>query len=215
MSGWRFLPEGTQLLAPDESVLWQGRPTVSGMARRFLHLRAITGYFGVLAAWNLLSAHADGMRARDAMVASFWVIIPAVGAAALILAVAWVLSATTHYMLTSKRLIMQIGVALPIALSVPLRSIGSADLRLYPDGTGDITLSFGGDDRLAYLLLWPHARPWRYKKAEPMMRTVRNAREVAALLARALVAVSPAPSVAPLPEIAPPVRQAEPAMVVA
>ena len=215
MSGWRFLPEGTELLAPDETVLWQGRPTIGGLARRFLHVRAVIGYFVVLAAWNLLSAYADGLRAADALVASFWVVIPAAGTAALLYAVAWVLSASTHYMLTDKRIIMQIGVALPIALTLPLRNIGSADLRLQADGSGDITVAFSGEDRLAYLLLWPHVRPRRYRKAEPMLRSVRDAQAVAAALAQALVAASPEPCVAPVLKPTRPSALPEPAMVTA
>jgi hypothetical protein len=197
MSAWRFLPEGTELLARDETALWQGRPTTAGIARRFLHIRAITGYFVVLAAWNLMTAHADGFRAGDAMIASFWVAIPAVAAAAVIYALAFVFAATSHYMITDKRIIMQIGAALPIALTLPLSKIGSADMKLYADGSGDLTVAFNSDDRLAYLLLWPHARPWRFKKAEPMLRSVRDARGVAAVLAKALVAASTAPSIAP------------------
>ncbi len=215
MSGWRFLPEGTELLGPDEKVLWQGRPTIQGLARRFFHLRAITGYFVVLAGWNLLSAHYDGMRAADAMVASFWVVIPAIGVAAVIHATAAILSMTTHYMITDRRIIMQIGTALPIALTLPLSKIGSADLRLNSDGTGDITVSFNSEEQIAYLLLWPHVRPWRFKKAEPMLRSVRDAQAVAEILAQALVASSTKPSFTPAIVGVDRPRQVEPGMVAA
>ena len=213
MTGWRFLPEGTHLLAADETLLWQGRPAPRGLARRFLHLGAVTGYFAVLAAWNLIAAHADGFRAAEAMVGAFWVVIPALAAAALLYAIAWVISATTLYTLSDKRVIMQVGVALPIAVTIPLRSIGSADLRLYADGSGDVTLAFSGEDRLAYLLLWPHVRPGRYKKAEPMLRSLHNAQEVAAILAQALVAVAPDHGFAPAIKPVPAGRRAAPAMV--
>lgn len=216
MSAWRFLPEGTEQLAADETALWQGRPTTGGLARRFLHVRAITGYFAVLAIWNLFAAHSDGMRAADAMVAAFWVVIPAVGAAAILYAVAWIFAMTTHYMITDKRIIMQIGTALPIILSLPLSKIGSAGMNLQRDGTGDITVAFNSDDQLAYLLLWPHARPWRFKRAEPMLRSVRDARGVAAILAKALMAASTAPAVAPvLADSGSRQREPEPTMVVA
>jgi hypothetical protein len=198
MSAWRFLPEGTEQLADNETALWQGRPTTSGLARRFLHVRAVTGYFAVLAVWNLVAAHSDGMRASDAMVAAFWVAIPAIGAAAILYAVAWFFAMTTHYMITDKRIIMQIGTALPIILSLPLHKIGSAGMNLQSDGSGDITVAFNGDDQLAYLLLWPHARPWRFKRAEPMLRSIRDARTAAAILGKALVAASTEPSIAPV-----------------
>ena len=191
MSGWRFLPEGTEVLAKDETALWQGRPTTGGVARRFFHIRAITGYFAVLAAWNLVAAHSDGFRAADALVSAFWVVIPAAGAAAVLYAIAWVLATTTHYMITDRRIIMQIGIALPIALSLPLRKIGSAAMKDFGDGTGDITVAFSTGEQIAYLLLWPHARPWRFRQAEPMLRSIRDPGAVAAILAKALVAVAP------------------------
>jgi hypothetical protein len=197
MSAWRFLPEGMEQLTEGEARLWQGRPSARSMARHFLHIRIVGGYFAVLASWNLVSAHAQGLRASDALFMASWTAIPAAGTLMLLYAIGAVLAATTHYTITNRRIIMQIGVALPIALSLPLRSIGSAELKSYGDGSGDITVAFNGDDRLAYLLLWPHVRPRRYKRAEPMLRSVKNAHEVARVLAGALAAVSREPCVAP------------------
>lgn len=200
MSAWEFiLPEGTELLTKDETALWQGRPGTAGFARRLLHVRVIAGYFLVLAAWNIISLHADGGSNIEALCAALWLLVPTVAAIAVILAVAYVLAATSHYMITNKRIIMQIGVAFPIAVTVPLSKIGSADLKLYPDGSGDISVSFNTRDQIAYLLLWPHARPNRFKRAEPMMRAVANARDVAATLAKALAAASTQPSVTSVP----------------
>ena len=48
-------------------------------------------------------------------------------------------------------------------------------------------------DKVAYLLLWPHARPWRLSKPEPMLRAVPDAARVAAILARALAAAASQP----------------------
>ena len=185
-----FLAEGSEKLARDETVLWKGRPLVVGLVRHLFHLRVIIGYFAVLAAWNLASAHADGFRANAAFVTAVWTVLPAVAAAVIVYAMAWLLASTTSYTVTDKRVIMQIGVALPIALTLPLRQICSADLRTNPDGSGDISLALGAQ-KLAYLLIWPHARPWRLKLAEPMLRAVPDACAVAETLARALVAVSP------------------------
>ena len=62
------------------------------------------------------------------------------------------------------------------------------------DGTGDIALQLGKGDRVAYLILWPHARPWRLAKAEPMLRAIPHADRVAQVLARALAAAADAPA---------------------
>ena len=205
-----FLAEGSEHLVKDETVLWQGRPLVAGLARRLFHVRAILGYFAVLAAWNLAAAHADGFRANAALLSAAWVVIPALAAAAVIYAMASVITWTTHYTITDRRVIMQIGVALPIALTLPLKQIGAADVKLNPDGSGDIALSLG-DQKLAYLLIWPHARPWRMKGAQPMLRAIPDVRDVATRLSRALVAVSPGSAAVAMPAAREPERLGQPA----
>jgi hypothetical protein len=47
------------------------------------------------------------------------------------------------------------------------------------------------EQRLAFLLLWPHVRPWKLTRVEPMLRCVPDARNVAGLVAKALRAASP------------------------
>ena len=190
MSRARLHPEGSEIVGRDETVLWEGRPIVAGLAWRLFHLRALLGYFVVLAVWDLASAYQAGFRANAAFLGLSWVALAALAVAALTFGAAWVVAVTTRYTLTDKRLILQIGVALPIAMTLPLRRIGSADLRLYPDESGDIPLTMG-DGQIAYLLLWPHARPWRFKVSQPMLRSVPDARKVASVLAEALLVASP------------------------
>ena len=183
-------PEGSEVVGRDETILWEGRPGVSGLARRLFHLRALLGYFAVLAVWDLASAYKAGFRANAALLGLGWIALAALAMTAFVFAAAWITAVTTRYTLTDKRLILQIGVALPIALTLPLRRIGSADLRLFTDGSGDLPLTLG-DGQVAYLLLWPHARPWRFKVSQPMLRSVPDAVQVATVLSRALLAASP------------------------
>ena len=42
----------------------------------------------------------------------------------------------------------------------------------------------------AWLLLWPHVRPWRMRHPEPMLRSLPDAAHVAAILAPALTAAN-------------------------
>lgn len=198
----RLLPDESEVIAKDETVLWEGRPLVVGLTRRLFHIRAVMGYFAVIAAWNLASAHADGLRANAAMIGTAYVALAAIGLAAVITAMAWVFAITTRYTITDRRVIMQVGTALPIALTLPLHRIGSADVRLYPDGSGDIPLALG-DQKVAYLLVWPHARPWHFRSPQPMLRCVPDARSVATILSRALLTASPSGemiAVAPAPD---------------
>ncbi|MFX5358882.1 hypothetical protein ABTD15_19355, partial [Acinetobacter baumannii] len=78
---------------------------------------------------------------------------------------------------------------------------------------GDLPLAVGGERRLAFLLLWPHVRPWRITKVEPMLRCVPEAGEVAMLLANALKSAPPAAE--PVVSVIPVTRTAERSSVVA
>ena len=46
------------------------------------------------------------------------------------------------------------------------------------------------DQKIAYLNLWPHARPFRMANPEPALRCVPRAIEVAEILSRALIEAS-------------------------
>jgi hypothetical protein len=98
---------------------------------------------------------------------------------------AWLSARATVYTITDKRIVMRIGIVLTVTFNLPFKRITAAGLHLEPDGAGDLPLSLSGDDRIAWLHLWPHARPWRLNKPEPMLRGVADAAEVARLLAQA------------------------------
>jgi hypothetical protein len=71
--------------------------------------------------------------------------------------------------------------------------IEAAGLSTSPDGSGDIALALRPDRKIAYLVLWPHARPWKLAKAEPALRGIADAAAVARVLGRALAASSSQP----------------------
>jgi hypothetical protein len=77
---------------------------------------------------------------------------------------------STVYAITERRLVLRIGVAIPAVLNIPFDRVESVDLRAARDGTGDVTVTLTGNARVAYLLLWPHARPWRYAQPQPALR---------------------------------------------
>ena len=89
------------------------------------------------------------------------------------------------YSITDKRVVMRIGIVLGLSFNLPLRSIANAGLRTGRGGVGDIPLALHEGDVIAYLHLWPHARPWRVARPEPMLRCVPDAAAVAGLLAQA------------------------------
>jgi hypothetical protein len=46
-------------------------------------------------------------------------------------------------------------------------------------------LALKGPDHIAWLHLWPHARPWHLTRTQPMLRALPQVADVAALLQRA------------------------------
>lgn len=203
------LPEA---LPHGERILWQGSPDWRVMAREAMHTRVLSIYFGVLLAWRGLTVLSNGNSAVDAVVAILWLLPAAVLAIGVLTLIAWLSARTSVYTVTDKRVVMRIGVVLGITFNLPHSQIESAGLRSNPDGSGDITLVLADTDRIAYVHLWPHARPWHVKRTQPMLRALPNVRGVAALLSAALAdsACVARPGLPPLasPPIAVPGRPA-------
>lgn len=193
------LPEG-------ERLLWQGAPRWRPLARHAFHADKAALYCGALLVLHAALIVAEGGTASQAFAALLWFLpLPILGVGLLAL-LAWLTARTTVYTLTSRRLVLRYGIALPMTLNIPFKVVTAAALRLHAGGTGDIPVVIGGEDRIAYLHLWPHARPWRLAKPEPMLRAVPEAERVADILAQALVAASPAPGRTRTAGIAAPAR---------
>jgi hypothetical protein len=178
-----------QLPAPlpaGERVIWQGKPSFTGLALRAFHIREVAVYFGLLLIWRLWSNWARGTPAGEAVMSALWLIAPAVSAIAVLAGLAWLFRRAACYTITSSRVLFQFGVALPTTMNIPLGKIANAALKTYHDGSGDIPLRLAADDRVSYLLLWPHIRPWRLRAPEPMLNSIPDAAGVAAKLAEAL-----------------------------
>jgi Bacterial PH domain len=176
-----------------ERVIWQGKPSYKGLALRSFHIREVAIYFALLLIWRLWSNAAQGLPAGEAAISALWLIAPAVSGIAVLAGLAWLFRRAACYTITSKRVLFQFGVALPMTMNIPLSKIGAAALKTYRDGSGDIPLTLNDDGRVSYLLLWPHIRPWRLRVTEPMLNSIPDAATVAARLAEALTG-QPGPS---------------------
>ncbi len=172
-------------LPPGERVLWQGAPAWLSLARHAFHVREVAAYFVLLAAVATVMDKIDG---RPLTGGTAPLAVGAVGCA-LLLFLAFLSSRTTTYAVTTRRVFLRIGIALPLTINLPLRRIEGAALALHRDGCGDLPLSLEKGPHLAYLHLWPHARPWRLKQPEPMMRCIAEPEHVARILADALQAM--------------------------
>ena len=166
--------------------MWQGSPQPWALARQALHLDAVSVYFAVLMLWRGAAALHDGATPGAAL----WAVagmLPLVALALGLLGVfAWLIARTSVYTLTNERLVMRIGVVLSITFNLPYRRIASVDLRRRSASSGDIAVTLSGQDRIAYLHLWPHARPWALRRTQPMLRGLAQPDEVARVLAQAL-----------------------------
>jgi len=172
-------------LPPGERVLWHGRPNWLGLTRRAFRADYVAVYFAVMTVWNFVTARegAGSMAAAQTLAAGF-------AALALLALLGWLSARTTLYVVTSGRVVMKIGVALPVFFNLPYSQLASAAARVFADGSGDISLSLTNGQRIAYLHLWPHARPLRVKQPEPTLRSVPDAAKVAEILCRAVIAKS-------------------------
>ena len=173
----------------DEQILWHGRPDWLALARRAFRVEWVLAYFVVLGVWNFASPASDGQWA-DAFLGAGRTAAVAVLALALLGFLAWLSARTTLYMITSRRVVMKVGIALPIFFNLPFSSIASAGLQSFGGATGDISLALGPKETISYFHLWPHARPAHIVKPEPALRGLANAPHIAEILSRALIAAS-------------------------
>jgi len=181
-----------ELLLPEdipagEHVLWFGKPDAFSLARRAFRADFVAIYFVAMSLWNFTTEAMDHGAAAG-MMASGKTLAAGLLGLALVFFLAWLSARTTLYVITSRRVVMKVGIALPVFFNIPFKTITSASMRTYPDGTGDIPVVIAPPQRIAYLHLWPHARPFHFKQPEPALRCVPKAPEVAATLARALAA---------------------------
>ena len=171
-------------LPAGETLLWQGSPDWRVLLRRALHVRLVIGYFAVLMAICLVEAISHGTYVMWFSLGTLVLLAPIViGVQALF---AYLVARTTVYTVTDKRIVLKLGVALSMSINLPFKAIESANLRLYPDGSGDIPVLLEGLTRIGFTQLWPHVRPWRMNRVQPMLRAIPDARRVAQLLAAAL-----------------------------
>lgn len=202
-------------LPAGERLLWQGAPDWWALAQRAFHVRSVSAYFGVLMVWRGAATALDGATFVASVQSALNVAPIAIAALVLLCGLAILAARTSVYTITTKRVVLRFGVALPKAINIPFTIIENAALRGYSDKTGDVALTLTEPNKIAYFLLWPHARPWKMARPQPTMRAVPDGAAVAARLADALKvahgergailtpAQTPNPAEAPQPALSP------------
>ncbi|MEM6728956.1 MAG: photosynthetic complex putative assembly protein PuhB [Pseudomonadota bacterium] len=207
------LPEG-------ETILWQGRPRVLPLARQAFWLDWVIGYFVLVTIWRVMASGADHPWS-EAVLHGVPLVLLGILASLVILFIAWLQARGTIYTLTTHRAALRIGAALQITLNLPYQWIENASLETRKDGTGTIALELKGEEnKVSFLMVWPHMRPWRLARPEPALRCIPDAAKVAQILANAAearvsdaqsITLSPKPDRAPSPKPGPTAGAALPA----
>jgi hypothetical protein len=173
------LPEG-------ERILWQGAPSWLTLAQEAFHVRAVASYFGLMLVWRTIAAVNGGETPFRALTAAASVAPIALVALAILGFLAWLNSRTTVYTITNRRVVLRFGAAIPKAINIPFGIIESAALKPVSKGFGDLALKLKAPNKLAFLHLWPHARPWQMSAPQPTLRAIADSQAVAAILASAI-----------------------------
>jgi Bacterial PH domain len=196
-------------LPKGERLLWQGKPNWRGIALRVFHVRGVMIWFMLLSLWRAVTTVYDGMPIAAAIPPiMIYLALGLIVVGFFVLFSIWI-ERTTIYSITSRRLIMRFGVALPMTVNLPFSAIEKAALRPDARGGGDIAISTREGQRAQWAILWPHVRPWRFRSPEPMLRALPDAEKVSRIFANAYLAAvdgataNPVQSGKPAPQLVP------------
>lgn len=179
----RGLPE---VLPEDEKLLWQGQPSATGLLFGAFRLRWIIGYF-VLTTFArltyLASIEASPIEMNSVALTS---LLTCILATLVLSGIAFAMSRAAVFSITTKRVVIRHGVALPKFVNAPFAVMKSAQLKRRSVRIGDIALQMEEAGRTPYLHLWPFAKPFHYSSPQPMLRSVKDPEAVAETLAKAV-----------------------------
>ncbi len=167
-------------LDTDEAVLWQGAPSWISLALGVFHARLVAIYFVAIETLGFLGVY----RSHAPLAALILPVVAGMFFIGLICALAVGVARTTTYVVTTRRIILRYGAALPRSLSIPFRQVAAVSVSVGRRQHGDVALELRPENHIPFLKLWPHVRPWHVRRPKPMMRGIPLAGSVASLLAR-------------------------------
>jgi hypothetical protein len=185
--GPRFI-RGVPYPLPDgETLLWEGAPQARPVA---MHVFRLPWFAAYLVAMILLwlaetelafgsSAFFGALAVRVALSATVMAIIAGLSIT---------IARTSWYAITNRRLVLRLGMVLPMTLNIPFTVLESAGVGVFRDGTGQLVLRLIKAQRIAYIALWPHCRAFRITHPEPVLRGLAEPQAVARILADAVAA---------------------------
>lgn len=169
-------------LPATEKILWQGSPDWRVLGKEAFHLKTLSIYFALMVALQAVLSWDAALGLSKNLMSLLTSTLLASVALGLLALTAWLSASTTLYTITDKRIVMRIGIVLTLTFNLPFSRIQAAQIKKSKDGKGNIAVDLQGPDRIAYLHLWPHARPWHLKQPQPMLRALSDVAEVGSLL---------------------------------
>jgi Bacterial PH domain len=178
----------SEALPPGERILWEGAPNARALARHLFFIRPLSAYLGAMVLWWV--AVNRGQVNTEQFWATLGIQLMLVGG---VVGGAWLLARAiaqgTTYAITDRRIVMRFGVIFPLTINVPLHYVEGASAREFPDRTGQIAVQLTKKESIAWIVLFPHVRPWKFSNPEPLLRGLTDPVKVGEVLRAAVLAV--------------------------
>ncbi len=175
-----------QVLPRGEHIVWQGQPDFASLAKGSFHAWKLAAYFAVMLVIRAGFQYSDGVAVAEITSSAAGLIMLSSVAIVLMLLYSARAASSSIFTITNKRIVIRTGVAVSVTVNLPFKLVEAADLRLRKDGSGDIALGIDRRERVSYILLWPMVKPFRWLSVRPVLRGIKDAESVAAVLATAL-----------------------------
>jgi len=178
-------------LPAGEYILWQGAPDWRSLALNAYRIRQLAAYFVLIVAARGIYLAANGSALLEALRGCIGPAIFSLICLAIVTGIAVLSARSSWYTITTRRVVIRQGVALASTINLPFKAIESAQILTRDDGSGDIALTLDREQRVSYLWMWPHVRPWRITRPQPALRSLANPQLAGEILGRAYAEFTP------------------------
>jgi hypothetical protein len=177
-----------EALPPGERILWEGAPNARALARHLFFIRPLSAYLGAMVLWWV------AVNRSQINTEQFWatlgIQLMLVGG---VVGGAWLLARAiangTTYAITDRRIVMRFGVIFPLTINLPLHYVEGASAREFADQTGQIAVQLTKKESIAWIVLFPHVRPFEFSQPQPLLRGLTDPVKVGEILRAAVLAV--------------------------
>ena len=124
------------------------------------HVFGVALYFLALLIWRTVSVAAEpGNGLGEGLSAASVLVMPFLAAEAVLLLLAWGYARSTIYTLTSARLAIRSGLAVPVTTTIAFELVEGAALKRHGKDLGDLCFTVRESERPSWAMLWPSVRP--------------------------------------------------------